>query len=356
MRDGFRVETFGGVADPELYNLEALEVIKGPQAVLFGESNPGGLINLRAKRPLARDHAELVFDYGTDGLVGPKADVGGSLFGGDVARFRAIGLYRRDDGWRAYDDPNERLFLAPSVQLAISTDSALTLIGEFTDDDFQADFGTAIDLQGELTAPIGQVNNHPQDRIRRHQNTFGADLVHRLSDEWHVTARARHFDGGYEFSSLWLPITRSVITNVYTQLALQQEQQNDETAAQLSIAGDTPILAGRSNLVAGIDFRRSKVERTTRLDPTSLNFLNWADPDYSRPPPDTASLPVAPGFYSAEKIRRIGVFAKSRTELTNAWAVSLGARFELGRANASDWEHYRSAGPRGDLTSRRHDV
>ena len=36
LRDGFRVETFGGVADPELYNLEALEVIKGPQAVLFG--------------------------------------------------------------------------------------------------------------------------------------------------------------------------------------------------------------------------------------------------------------------------------------------------------------------------------
>ena len=328
LRDGFRVETFGGVADPELYNLQALEVIKGPQAVLFGESNPGGLINMRAKRPLNEDHGELVLDYGTDGLISPKVDFGGSIAGGGRARYRVIGLYRRDQGWRGYDDPNERLFFAPSLQLAISNNTAITLIGEFTEDDYQADFGTAIDLRGELTAPIEQVNNHPQDRIFRHQYTFGADVVHSLSDEWYLTARARHFDGGYEFSSLWLPISLNLSTNVYTQLALQQEQQNNEEALQLSITGNTAMLGRNSNLVAGMDIRQSRIQRTTRLDATQLNFLNWTDPDYSRPPPPKETLIGAPGLSAAEDIDRIGVFARMRNEITDALSLTVGARFD----------------------------
>ncbi len=328
LRDGFRVESFGGVTDPEIYNLQSIEVLKGPQAVLFGESNPGGLINLRTKRPLNQDHTEFVLDYGTDGLIGAKTDFGGSIAGSDTARYRVIGVYKRDDGWRGYDDPNERFFFAPSVQLTISDNTAATLIGELTEDDYQADFGTAIDLRGELTAPIEQVNNHPQDRIRRHQYAFGADIDHRFSDEWHVTARARHFDGGYAFGSLWLPISLNLATNIYTQLALQQEQQNDENAIQLSITGDTEVWGRHIDLVAGADYRQSTTERITRLDATSLNFLNWANPDYSRRPPDTESLPVAPGFRAGEDIDRVGIFAKTRTELTDAFSVTLGARYD----------------------------
>ena len=130
-------------------------------------------------------------------------------------------------------------FSHPACNWPMSNNTAITLIGEFTKDDYQADFGTAIDLRGQLTAPIAQVNNHPQDRIFRHQYTIGADVVQSLSDQWYLTARARHFDGGYAFSSLWLPISRNLATNIYTQLALQQEQRNNEEALQLSITGNT---------------------------------------------------------------------------------------------------------------------
>ncbi len=328
LRDGFRVESFGGITDPEIYNLQSIEVIKGPQAVLFGESNPGGLINLRTKRPLNRDHSEFVLDYGTDGLISTRTDFGGSIAGSNAARYRVIGVYKQDAGWRGYDAPNERFFVAPSVLWAISDNTAVTLIGELTKDDYQADFGTAIDLQGELTAPIGQVNNHPQDRIRRHQNIFGADIDHRFSDKWHVTARARHFDDGYAFSSLWLPISRNLATNIYTQLALQQEQQNNEDAIQLNVTGNLGVLGRHTDLAAGSDYRQTTTERITRLDATKLNFLNWAHPDYSRRPPDTESLPVAPGFRAGEDINRGGIFAKMRTELTHALSVNLGARYD----------------------------
>jgi outer membrane receptor protein involved in Fe transport len=220
------------------------------------------------------------------------------------------------------------------VQLALSGNTAVTLIGEFTEDDYQADFGTAIDLRGELTAPIEKVSNHPRDRIRRHQYTFGADIVHRFSGAWHLTARARHFDGGYAFGSLWLPISLNLATNIYTQLALQQEQRNNEEAVQLGITGNSAIAGRPITLVAGADYRRSTTDRITRLDATSLNFLNWANPDYSRRPPDTESLPVAPGFRAGEDIDRIGLFANTRTEVTDAFSVNLGGRRHSGRSES----------------------
>ena len=34
LRDGFRVESFGGITDPEIYNLQSIEVIKGPQVLV----------------------------------------------------------------------------------------------------------------------------------------------------------------------------------------------------------------------------------------------------------------------------------------------------------------------------------
>tara|TARA_R110000751_G_scaffold2018_18_gene10632 strand:+ start:413105 stop:415246 length:2142 start_codon:yes stop_codon:yes gene_type:complete len=327
LRDGFRVETFGGVADPELYNLESLEVIKGPSSVLFGESNPGGLVNMRAKRPLARDHAEFAVESGTDGMFSPRFDLGGRL-GSERIRFRLVALYRYDDGWRGYDNPNERMFLAPSLHWAITDNTALTLIGEATQDDFQADFGTAVDLDGKLTARIQQVNNHPQDRIDRHQYTIGADLVQRFSDEWYLTARGRHFDGGYEFSALWLPISLDLASFTYVQLALQQEQQNKEDAFQLSITGDTKVVGRNVDLVIGADYRVSTTERSSRLDAGSINVLNWADPDYSRRPPPKALLPLFPALFAAEEIERIGVYASTHVELTEGLKLNLGGRYD----------------------------
>ncbi len=49
LRDGFQL-TFGGdfgsSGFQELSNIERVEVLKGPAAILYGTSQPGGIINL----------------------------------------------------------------------------------------------------------------------------------------------------------------------------------------------------------------------------------------------------------------------------------------------------------------------
>ena len=325
LRDGFRVETFGGISDPELFNVERIEVLKGPDSILYGESNPGGLVNMVVKRPLQSDHGAMSLRAGSFGSFEPRIDVGG---GSDRVRFRLLGLYRNDDGWRDYDADNKRTFVAPSVTFALGEATELTLLAEFTDDDRQADFGTAIDLDGKLTVSRKQVNNHPRDTIERHQRTYGLDIDHELSSAWRVGGRFRVFDSGYDYSALFLPFGLDLASMYYFRVPAQQQQNNDEIAGQLNVGGDFELGGKRNRFFAGVDYRESETENQTRFNPGAPSFLNWLDPDYSEIPPAEADIPIATGFYANEDIKRLGVYFQNHLSVTDALTLSVGVRHD----------------------------
>ncbi len=325
LRDGFRVETFGGISDPELFNIERIEVLKGPDSILYGESDPGGLVNLVAKRPLAVDHASLAFQASSFGSASPRFDVGA---GTEDVRFRVLGLYEEDDGWRDFDNPNQRTFLAASVAWQVADRTEITLLAEATDDDYQADFGTAIDLDGDIIADPKQVNNHPRDTLERHQRTYGLDVRHDLAERWDVEARVRRIESGYDYSALFLPFGLDLASMTYFRVPAQQEQTNEETAAQVNLAGEFEVGGLRNRLFAGVDYRLSDTANRTRFNPGAPSFLNWMDPDYSEMPPPEADIPLATGFYSLEDLERRGVFLQNHLSLTDALLFSVGVRHD----------------------------
>src|SRR5690606_19795691 len=49
-RNGMRATEAGAV---DLVNIESVEVLKGPASILYGGLEPGGIVNLNTKRPLA---------------------------------------------------------------------------------------------------------------------------------------------------------------------------------------------------------------------------------------------------------------------------------------------------------------
>lgn len=54
------------VIDP--YMLERVELMRGPTSVLYGKSNPGGIISMVSKRPTIEPLKEIQFKMGTDNL------------------------------------------------------------------------------------------------------------------------------------------------------------------------------------------------------------------------------------------------------------------------------------------------
>jgi iron complex outermembrane receptor protein len=78
----------------ETYGLERLEVLKGPSSGLYGQSEPGGLINMVSKRPLDTPHFEVVGTTGSFDRLEGAFDVGGPVSTNPNLLYRVVGLAR----------------------------------------------------------------------------------------------------------------------------------------------------------------------------------------------------------------------------------------------------------------------
>jgi len=85
----------GGTTD--LFDLESVEVLRGPQGTLYGRNAAGGAININTRKPSADPFAEASFTYGRFNLFQGKGVVNGPL--GASTNGKLSVNYRRVDGF-----------------------------------------------------------------------------------------------------------------------------------------------------------------------------------------------------------------------------------------------------------------
>lgn len=76
--------------------LESIEVIKGPSSILYGQSGPGGLVNMVTKKPTANSIFNLGLDLDQEGSSRLTLDAGGAITEDESLRYRA-NLVKQDD-------------------------------------------------------------------------------------------------------------------------------------------------------------------------------------------------------------------------------------------------------------------
>src|SRR3546814_10525214 len=85
-----------------LSNVERVEVLKGPASVLFGQGDPGGLINIVTKKPQRDFGAGGSLEAGSFDYRRGEADVTGPLNADGSLTARLIGAYQETDTFRDF--------------------------------------------------------------------------------------------------------------------------------------------------------------------------------------------------------------------------------------------------------------
>ncbi|MCT4203560.1 TonB-dependent receptor [Elizabethkingia anophelis] len=135
LKNGARVNS--GVF-PEVSGLERVEVLKGANAMLYGNTAAGGIINMVTKKPRFQTGGSFSLSGGSWNTYKPTFDVYGPI-SKDVA-FRLNGTYETAKSFRDHVS-SEKIYLNPSILFNIGKKSQLIVEGDYLINNFTPDFG-----------------------------------------------------------------------------------------------------------------------------------------------------------------------------------------------------------------------
>src|SRR5450830_469464 len=188
--DGFRDDA---LYFRDLSNVERLEVIKGPAAVLYGRGSSGGLVNRITKKP-GIDITDVALSLSNTAGRRGEIDVGRT---GETVDWRLTGARELSDSYRNQQLLN-RTALAPSALVRFSSDTKLLLQADYLEDRRLTDFGIP-SYQGRPVdvdpgAYYGAANARDADFSQSRVVSTAATLTHSFSDTLSLRNAFRYYD------------------------------------------------------------------------------------------------------------------------------------------------------------------
>jgi iron complex outermembrane receptor protein len=308
------------------FNLERVEVLRGPSAVLYGGSSPSGIVNAVSKMPPSepiryvetgvnnRGNGYLAFDFG-----GPVATPieNGKLF------YRLVGQVQ-GGGTQVDFTPDNNFFIAPSVTWKPDADTSFTVLAsasknETRSENFLPYVGTVV------AAPFGRIptslfaSDPSVDTFKREQEMLGYQLERNVSDNvtFRQNARFAHVDVtlstlfglGYETT----PAAANLLRGNFLTHGVANQADLD---SQLEYRFDTGIL--QHTTLFGLDLKHYTIGDWQGFGgATSLNLLN---PVYT----PTARFSGAPYQDTTLTQNQVGAYVQDQIKLDRLTLVLSG--------------------------------
>lgn len=313
----------------ETYGLEQIEVLKGPSAILYGETPPGGVVNLVQKKPTAEPHGEVRLELGTRDHRAIGFDVSDSANEDGSVRYRLVGMFKKRDG-QLNGTHNDRFYLAPSVSIDISDDTQLTLLSTLLKDDgvpsntFVPQYGSIIDTPNGKIDPKTNLGQPGFDKYQRTQISAGYLLEHQLNDTWELTQRFN-----YAYNKLHLRSTYALNGKpdengqINQGLVYRNGDTNSFTLDNRAVAKwDSSRM--EHTLLTGIDLQHH-LNKGDELDDYAFGKINPWKPIYGD------HKPFDPNQANDRTITKSQVsgYAQYQVKLDYQWIALLGGRYDL---------------------------
>ena len=326
---------FGGPRD--VSGIERVEILRGPNAALFGRGEPGGSVNLVTKQPSFTPSADIGASFGSFETRRFDADATTGL--GDAVAVRVNGFHERSDGFRDTLE-TERYGIMPSLLYRIGERTSLTYELEFTRQEIPFDRGV-VAVDGRLGAvPIERFLGEPGDGPMQAdatghqlqlQHDFGADWSLLLGATWRET-ELEGFSTEAELATNRQPFFTNGRTLARQRRFRDYESEHGVIRAEVSGRFETGALEHR--LIAGADvdtfdngqlFLRARPP-TIASNPTqaAANIIDVLAPEYGRFPLPTPG----PQTNRLDEQRAYGIYVQDHVSIGERWHVRLGGRWD----------------------------
>jgi len=253
--DGLRDD---GLYYRDLSNIERVEVVKGPAAVLYGRGSSGGVINRITKKPGATPVREVELTAGSFSQRRGTVDVGGSV--GEAASFRLAGAVEDSGSFRSQGFL-KRENVAPSLALQLASDTRLLLQMEKLSDRRVTDMGIPAFRGRPVDVPVetyyGTANARQDDYSQATVTSGRAALEHKINDHWSV----RNLFGSYSYHLDRQNTFGQTVNEAARTVSLfhgQTRRQDDGWFNQFELTQDLAAGGTRHQLLYGLETGRQE--------------------------------------------------------------------------------------------------
>jgi iron complex outermembrane receptor protein len=306
----------------DLYGFQEVDVLKGPAAVLYGNSPPGGIYNVTSRRADETFGGEVGIRYGSDDYKQLHGTVTGSIADGLSAR--ATLLYR-DRGSQTDHVTGERTYFAPTFTWNIGERTSLTGLAYYQKDANTGDtngylpaYGTRLGNPNGVI-PRGRNLGEPDyNRYDRTQTGIGWDFQHAFNDRISFQQNAKWYE--YEedqkivYSAGLQADMRTVNRNSYP-WSEDVEGFAVDSRFTLKLGSDDV----QHTLLAGYDYR--ELENYARYGFTAAPPIDAFNPVYGAAPIVTPDLSI---IYNNQRVRQGGLYLQDQIKVGNVVATLSG--------------------------------
>ena len=264
----------GNRSATQLNNVESVQVLKGPNSILFGGSGAGqgGIVNVIRKKPSAIRSHDIQYRVGPQGMQEATGGTAGGVGNLERLLYRIDGSYSNRDGWR--QNAAERMNISPSLTFLITPAMRLTTNQTFVRDRYELDAGLRRELINREGMPFDVKMNPSGDfqlsRDWQSQVVFNWNLTERLQVSNNFFSR-KNRDQYLDAESQTYNATLDQVTRGY----LYYQQNRRPVQNQLDLQGNYDLWGMRNRFLVRYDFSKQyNIANRTGNTPGSNNALN----------------------------------------------------------------------------------
>ncbi|NCT67566.1 MAG: TonB-dependent siderophore receptor [Rhodanobacteraceae bacterium] len=309
----------------DLYNIERVEVLKGPNAMIFGRGGSGGVLNRVSKAPGWNDTRELGLTLGSWNDRRLTGDVDQAL--GDTAALRVTGVYEDSDSYR-HGYSLERWGINPTLSFRLGENTLVTAGYEHFKDERTADRGIP-SFRGRplATDPSTFFGNAELSPTWAEVDALNLLVDHEFADGVTLRNRTRWAD----YSKFYQNVFPGAVNAAGTEVALSAysnatERTNLFNQTDLTFAFATGAL--RHEVLAGAEFGRQDTDnlrQTGYFDGATSISVPVSDP-LARGP--VVFAPSATDANNRGRADTAALYVQDQVELTPQLRAIVGLRYD----------------------------
>ena len=340
-KNGFR---FNGGSIPEVSSLEKVEFLKGSAALLYGNVNPGGILNMVTKTPLFTKGGEISMQAGSYAFYKPSVDFYGPL--NKYIAYRFTGSYENSESFRDVVK-NERIYFNPSFLFNISDKTQITVQGDYLSADWTPDFGTGIIGTKILDLPRNGFYGALWSTGNTKSSSASVLLNHSFNTNWKLSFNSsfQNYDRRSQSTAQLSNLETYTTPGDWKRGLVQNKNQEKIFGDQLSLQGTFNTGSIKHQVFTGIDYENSLATAYTygfydtngnvkTTEATAINLFTY-DPSTQNKNVPYASR--ATQIVNTDT-QRFGAYFQDLISLTEQIKVLAGIRWSWQEAEVSTYK------------------